>query len=120
MPLYHDALWTLDTDLPDSLVQEQHFQRTVRLTREKRDLVNSIVAKARRQEEQFQFSEALGQWEILRTVYGPYPGLEFEIERVSKRRSQQMRDEAKVKWCEQIDRQIESRNFIQAASLLRV
>ena len=98
---------------------EQHFERTLRLTREKRDLVNSIVAKARRLEEQAQFSEALGQWEILRTVYGQYPGLEFEIDRVTRRRDQQIRTEAKTHWTEQIDRQIESRNFKQAASLLK-
>jgi serine/threonine protein kinase len=98
---------------------EQYFQRTLKVTREKRDLVNSIVAKARRQEELGQFSEALGQWEILRTVYGPYPGLEFEIERVSKRRGQQTRDEAKGHWTEQIDRHIERREYAQAGALLR-
>jgi len=47
------------------------FQKTHQLTRETRDLVSSIVAKARRHEDQAQFSEALGQWEILQTVYGP-------------------------------------------------
>jgi serine/threonine protein kinase len=99
--------------------EEQHFERALRLVREKRDLVNSIVAKARRQEEQSQFTEALGQWEILRTVYGQYPGLEFEIERVSKRRGQQMRDEAKARWTEQIDRQMEAHDYAHAANLLR-
>jgi serine/threonine-protein kinase len=99
--------------------EEQYFERTLKLMREKRDLVNSIVAKARRQEEQGQYSEALGQWEILRTVYGQYPGLEFEIERVSKRRGQQMRNESKAHWTEQIDRMIERRDWAQAAALLR-
>ena len=99
--------------------EEQHFERTLRLAREKRDLVNSIAAKARRLEEQAQFGDALGQWEILRTVYGQYPGLEFEVERVTKRRGQQMRSEAQARWTDQIDRQIEARDYAQAASLLR-
>ena len=38
--------------------EEQYFDRTLKMMREKRDLVNSIVAKARRQEEQAQYSEA--------------------------------------------------------------
>ena len=99
--------------------EERYFERTLKLVREKRELVNSIVAKARRQEEQAQYSETLGQWEILRTVYGQYPGLEFEIERVSKRRGTQMRDGAKARWTDQIDRQIERRDYKQAAGLLR-
>ena len=42
------------------------------------------LAKAHQHEERGQYSEALGQWEILRTIYGQYPGLSFEIERVTK------------------------------------
>ena len=40
----------------------------LRLAREKRDLANSIVVRARRLEEQDQFSEALGQSERLRAA----------------------------------------------------
>jgi tetratricopeptide (TPR) repeat protein len=87
--------------------------------KEKRDLVNAIVAKARRQEEQGQYSEALGQWEILRTVYGQYPGLELEIDRVSKRRGQMVSNEGKAHCTERIDRMIERREWAQAAALLR-
>ena len=39
---------------------EPHFERALRLIRDKRDLVNSIVAKARNYEERVQFNEALG------------------------------------------------------------
>ncbi len=98
---------------------EPRFERRLKLMREKRDLVKTIVAKARRHEEQAKYSDALGQWEILRTVYGQYPGLQLEIERVSQCRSQQARDEAKAHWADQIDRQIERRDYDQAAALLR-
>ena len=57
---------------------EPHFERQLRPAREKRDLVNSIIAKARYHEERGQFGEALAQWEILGTIYGQYPGLKFE------------------------------------------
>jgi len=83
---------------------EAHFERSLRLTTAKRDLVNGIVGKARSYEERGLFNEALGQWEMLRTIYGLYPGLGFEVERVIKRREQQARSEAKARWVEQIDR----------------
>jgi len=60
-------------------------------SRDKRDLVNSIVARAHFHEEQGQFSDSLGDWEILRTIYNRYPGLNFEIERLEKRRENQSR-----------------------------
>ncbi len=98
---------------------EPHFERALRLARDKRDLVNSIVNKARSYEERSQFNEALGQWETLQTIHMQYPGLEFEIERVIKRREQQSRAEAKSRWVEQIDRQIEAAAFDRALELLR-
>ena len=98
--------------------EESHFERALRLMRDKRDLVNSILAKARLQEERGQFQEALAQLEILRSVYGQQPGLEFEIERVQKRRDQQLREQAKARWVEQIDQCIASGDYARAADLL--
>jgi serine/threonine-protein kinase len=98
---------------------ESHFERPLRVLREKRDLVNSIVAKARNHEERGQFSEALGQWEVLKTIYPQYPGLSFEVERVVKRRDQQSRAEAKVRWVEQIDRQLDGHDYPKALDLVR-
>ncbi len=98
---------------------EAHFERSLRLLREKRDLVNSIVAKARNHEERAQFNESLGQWEVLKTIYPQYPGLSFEMERVIKRRDQQVRSEAQVRWVEQIDRHVESYEYAKALDLVR-
>ena len=56
---------------------EPHFQQSLRLIRDRRDLVNSIVAKARQYEERGQFGESLGQWDILRSIYAQYPGIEL-------------------------------------------
>jgi serine/threonine protein kinase len=98
---------------------EAHFERALRLMRDKRDLVNSIVGRSRSFEERGQFNEAIGQWEILQSVYKRYPGLDFEIERVRKRRDQQARAEAKARWVEQIDRQLESGDYAHASELLQ-
>jgi serine/threonine-protein kinase len=99
--------------------QEPHFERALRLTREKRDLVNSIVAKARLHEERGQFTDALAQWEILRAIYSQYPGLSFEIDRLGKRREQQARVEAKARWVKQIDQQMATGDYDRALGLLR-
>jgi serine/threonine-protein kinase len=99
--------------------QEPHFERALRSTREKRDLVNSIVARARLHEERSQFTDALAQWEILRTIYSQYPGLSFEIDRLGKRREQQARVEGKARWVKQIDQQMAAGDYDRAMSSLR-
>ncbi len=97
---------------------EPHFERQLKPMREKRDLVNSIAAKARYHEERGQFAEALAQWEILGTIYGQYPGLAFETERVVKRRDQQSRSEAKARSLDQIDRALQTGDHARAGSLI--
>jgi tetratricopeptide (TPR) repeat protein len=81
--------------------------------------VNSIVARAHLHEEQNLFSEALSDWEILRTIYGQYPGLKFEVERIQKRREQQSRSEAKARWVDQIDASVRSCEFARALDLIQ-
>ena len=98
---------------------EPHFERALRVAREKRDLVNSIVAKARFHEERGQFTDALAQWEILRTIYSPYPGLSIEIDRLGKRREQQTRGEARARWVKQIDQKMAAGDYDRALGLLR-
>jgi serine/threonine-protein kinase len=97
--------------------EEVHFERSARIVREKRDLVNSIVAKARFFEEKGQLNEGLDQWQILRTIHARYPGLELEIERLTKRRDQQARTEAKARWGEQIDRHLETGDYDRAVEI---
>jgi eukaryotic-like serine/threonine-protein kinase len=97
---------------------ETHFERALRLVKDKRDLVNSIVARAHHHEEEGAFSDALNDWEILRTIYSQYPGLKFEVERLQKRREQQSRIEAKTRLVEQIDACLHSSDYARALDLL--
>ena len=103
----------------ERLPEEANFGPALRLMRDKRDLVNSIVAKARQHEEQGQFNEALGQWEILKTIYVNYPGLDYEIDRVIRRRDQQARAASKARWVEQIDLCLETADFLQGREFLQ-
>ncbi len=96
---------------------EQQFQQQLRLIRERRDLIQSITAKARHYEERKQFAEAIGQWDILRSIYPQYPGMEFEVEQLSKRREQQAREDEKIRLVERIDRALEGGTFAKALNL---
>jgi len=97
---------------------EAHFQRLLKLVVDKRDLVNSIVARARVHEERGQIGEALNDLEVLQTIYSPYPGLKFERERLQRRLEQQARDTEKSGRIAQIDRQLEARDYTRALELL--
>jgi len=99
--------------------RETHFERALRLATDKRDLVNSIVARARLHEERALFAEALSDWETLKTIYSPYPGLKFEIERLQKRREQQTRTESQTYWAEQIDSCMHAGDYPRALELLQ-
>jgi serine/threonine protein kinase len=98
---------------------ESHFERALRLVQDKRDLVNSIVARAHLHEEQASYSDALNDWEILRTIYNQYPGLSFEVERLQKRRDQQARIESKARLVEQVDTCLHSGDYARALDLLQ-
>jgi len=98
---------------------ETHFERALRLVQDKRDLVNSIVARAHLHEEQASYTDALNDWEILRTIYSQYPGLTFEVERLQKRRDQQSRIESRTRLVEQIDTCLHSSDYARALDLLQ-
>ena len=93
------------------------FLSALRLVKEKCDLVNSIIAKARILEEQGKFNEALGQWEILQTIHSTHPGIAYELERIQRRRDQQLRATTRVRWVEQIDLALETSDFPRAEQL---
>jgi serine/threonine-protein kinase len=101
----------------DRYPTEAHFQQSLRLVCERRDLVNSIVGKARQYEERGQYHESLGQFDILRNIYPQYPGIEFEAQRLRRRREEQVREEAKARWVDQIDRSIEAGEYTRALDL---
>jgi len=114
-----DAKYNLLREALESYPKEPHFERSLKLVSDKRDLVNSIVARSRAHEERGQINEALADMEVLRTIYSQYPGLQFEVERLEKRRDQQARDAAKAGWVEQIDRQLGMGEYTRALEVLQ-
>jgi tetratricopeptide (TPR) repeat protein len=93
---------------------ETQFGQQLKLIRERRDLVNSIVAKARQYEERGQYSEAISQWDILRKIHPQYPGIAFELEQCKKKRDRQAREEEQARLVEEIDGLMEGRAYAKA------
>jgi eukaryotic-like serine/threonine-protein kinase len=98
--------------------EEPHFERSLKLMADKRDLVNSIVLRAQMHEERGLLNEAISDFETLGSIYPLYPGLKFERERLQKRREQQSRDVARANWVRQIDRVREARNYERMLELV--
>jgi serine/threonine-protein kinase len=93
---------------------EAHFGQQLKLIRERRDLVNSIVAKARQYEERGQYSEAISQWDILRNIHPQYPGIAFELEQCKSKRDRQAREEEQARLVEEIDGLMDGRAYAKA------
>ena len=102
----------------DKFPDVDHFQTNYRLARERRDLIESIVSKAHNFEAQGHINESLAQWEILRSIYERYPGLDFEFQRLRKRQAQQVRSENRARYIDQIDEAIDSNQHARALELL--
>jgi len=93
---------------------EPHFRSSMKLVRDRRDLVSTIVGRARQYEERGMFNDAEGQWDILRNIYPLFPGLDFEIERLARRKEEQVQVEAKARWMEQIDAHLNAADYAKA------
>jgi len=93
---------------------EVQFAQQLKIVRERRDLVNSIVAKARQYEERGQHAEAISQWDILRNIHPQYPGIAIELEQCRKKRDRQAREEEQARLVDEIDALIESRAYTKA------
>lgn len=102
-------------DFPD----EQIFSQSLKVVKERRDLVNSIVSRARQYESQRLFLEASNQWDILHSVYPQYPGLDFEIQRLARKQELHAQEEAKASRVENIDRALSSGDYVRAEDLVR-
>ncbi len=113
-----DKKFSILTDAVEKHPDERVFQASLDLVRERRDLINSIVTRARQHEDRGQFADAAGQWDILRNIYPKYPGLDFELERISRRREDQSRNDNKARWVEQIDRHLDLGDYTKAQELL--
>jgi serine/threonine-protein kinase len=98
---------------------EPHFRSALKLIADRRDLVNTIVSRARQYEERGQFSDAAGQLEILRNIYPLFPGLDSEMQRLARRKEEQVQVETRVGWLEEIDSHLNAAEYDKALAVIR-
>jgi len=103
----------------ESYPNEPHFKDALRLVRGRRDLLDSIVNRAKQYEQNGQFNESLGQWDILRNIYPQYPGLDAEVQRLRLKREGQLHEESKSRWVRQIDQHLEAGEYDKAQAGVR-
>jgi serine/threonine protein kinase len=96
---------------------EGQFSRQLSLARDLRELVDSIVNRARNYDEQSQFDEAIAQWNTVANVHPQYPGIDFEISQLERRREQQAETDKKSRLVQKIDRALDSSAYAEAERL---
>ena len=98
---------------------ESYFQQALSMVRNRRNLISSIVERARRCEEDLHFSEALSQWEMLRNVAPQYEGIDRELRRLHERRGDQAREQAKNRWIDKFNRYFLVDDYAKSQDVIR-
>jgi eukaryotic-like serine/threonine-protein kinase len=98
----------------DHYPKEPHFKQSLKLLRDRRDLVSSIINRARQFEERGQFSESIAQWEIVRSIHPLHPGLDADFERLHQKLENRERETAKAKRVSDFDRLLAAGNYAAA------
>jgi serine/threonine protein kinase len=113
-----DKKFNIIKEAVEKYPHEPHFKSSLKSIRDRRDLVNSIVGRARQYEERGQYNDACGQWDILRNIHPAYPGIDFELERLARRKEEQVQSEEKSRWMERIDRAFASGDYAKARGII--
>jgi outer membrane protein assembly factor BamD (BamD/ComL family) len=99
---------------------EKHFQESIRLIREKQQLVRTVVERANSLEQSQRFREALDQWQLMESVHAQLPGLHGNIKRLEQRiQEHRVRQEARGRWISQSKRCLQAGDYEQALKLVR-
>jgi eukaryotic-like serine/threonine-protein kinase len=113
-----DKKFNIVKEAVEKYPHEPHFKSSLKSIRDRRDLVNSIVGRARQYEERAQYNDACGQWDILRNIHPAYPGIDFELERLARRKEEQVQSEAKSRWTERVDRAFATGEYSKARTII--
>ncbi len=114
-----DKKYNIIKEAVDRYPNELQFKSSLKLVKERRDLINSIVGRARQYEERGQMNDAAGQWDILKSIYPLYPGLDFEVQRLARRREEQVTEETKARWLEKVDRHLGVGEYLKAREVVK-
>lgn len=108
-----DEKYNILNEAVERFPNETYFKSLLKTIEERRDLVNSIVSRARYYEERGELNDAAAQWNILNHIYPDYAGLEGQFKRLATRREEQIAEQAKPRWVDHIDAQLPARESSQ-------
>jgi eukaryotic-like serine/threonine-protein kinase len=94
--------------------KEPHFKQSLKLLRDRRDLVTSIINRAHQFEERGQFSESISQWEIVRSIHPLQPGLATGLQQLRQKVEEGERESAKARRMSDFDRLLAAGNYAAA------
>ncbi|MBV8864901.1 MAG: protein kinase [Acidobacteriaceae bacterium] len=100
--------------------QVEHFTSSYRAACEKRDFLESRVAKARSAEQEHRLGDALAGWKIVRAIHPGYPGLDTQIDRLEHRKDLQTDYDLRKGLLDQIRNAIAANEFAGALHLIDV
>jgi serine/threonine protein kinase len=95
---------------------ESQLMELLRNVKGSRDLVNSVIARARKAEECGEFREALDRWQVVKQFHPSQPGLKVEILRIEKRLEEQQRTARKAVFTEDIWRFLSAGDYDRVAA----
>ncbi len=98
---------------------EPYFQQALSMINNRRNLINSMIERARRCEEEFKFTEAISQWEMLRNIAPQHDVIETELRRLQERRHEQSREQAKDRWVDRFNRYFFVDDYAKAKDVIR-
>ena len=85
--------------------------------RELLDRVTAIVKEASALEKAQKYTEAVQQWDVLRSLHAPYPDLDSNIARLTKL-NEQARAAAQAAWAQRVQTALDSADYDSTADLL--
>ena len=99
--------------------QESYFQQALLMLQNRRSLIQSIIGRATRCEEDRQFNEAIAQWEMLRNVAPQHEAVEPAIARLKERRANEVREQARDRWIAKFSRYFVADDYAKARDVIR-
>ena len=96
----------------------EHFASSYRAALQKREFVESVVAKARTSEREHRIADALREWKVVQSVHPGYSGLQAELERLEKSKDLQIDYELRQGLLNQIRNAIAASEFAGALHIL--
>ncbi len=99
---------------------ESQLTELLRNAKSRRDLINSLIAKARRAESGGRYAESLERWYTIKECHAQQPGLDNEIQRIEQLRADELRATRRTGLIQDVSRSLRAGEYQRAAEQCRI